>query len=127
MTWIGILAFAIVANAQTTTPVQRRSITAVGNATVSATPDKALVDVGVSTQAATAQDASTQNATQVSSVLSAMRVVLGGAADIKTIGYSLSPVYNNPQPGRKRDRDRLRGYKYRGGHAHRSNSHRESD
>lgn len=99
MTWIGMLAFAIVVNAQTTTPVQRRSITAVGNATVSTTPDKALVDVGVSTQAATAQDASTRNATQVSSVLSAMRVVLGAAADIKTVSYSLSPVYNNPQPG----------------------------
>jgi len=97
LAWIGLLAFMLAANAQTT--VTRRSITAVGNSTVSGTPDKAMVDLGVSTQATTAQDASTQNAMQVSSVLSAIQTVLGAAANIKTISYSLSPVYNYPPGG----------------------------
>jgi uncharacterized protein YggE len=92
--FIGLLAFMVTASAQTT-PATRRTITASGSASVSATPDKAMVDVGVSTQATTAQDASTQNATQVSSVLTAMRFVLGAGADIKTISYSLNPVFSS--------------------------------
>jgi uncharacterized protein YggE len=90
---IGLAAFIAAASAQTTT-VPLRTITAVGSSTISATPDEAMVDVGVSTQAATAQDASTQNATQVSSVLAAMQNVLGPNANIKTINYSLNPVYS---------------------------------
>lgn len=95
--WIGIFALAIAANAQTT--LTRRSITATGSATVAATPDKASVDLSVTTQATTAQDAASQNATQVNSVLAAIRGVLGPNANIKTVNYSLSPVYNNPPPG----------------------------
>lgn len=87
------LAAIMVAGAQTTTTI--RTITASGSASISGTPDKAMVDLGVATQAATAQDASTQNATQVASVLAAIRVVLGQDADIKTVYYSLSPVYSN--------------------------------
>jgi uncharacterized protein YggE len=82
------------AAAQTTTSTQRY-VTAVGSATVSAAPDKASVDLGVATQASTAQAASTQNATMVSSVISAIQNVLGPKGDIKTVSYSLDPVYNN--------------------------------
>ncbi len=94
-------AFAAAAQAQipATPAVPVRSITAVGNATVSAAPDKALLDVGVSTQAATAQDASTQNATQVSSVITALQFILGTSATVKTVNYSITPVYNNPPAG----------------------------
>jgi hypothetical protein len=91
------LAFAAVSWAQT--PVRAASITAVGTATVSVTPDVARVDVGVFTQGATAQDASAANATQASAIITALQVLLGADANIKTINYSLSPVYNNPPPG----------------------------
>jgi len=91
---IGLAAFIAAASAQTT-PFTTRSITAVGTSTISTTPDQAMVDIGVSTQATTAQDASTQNAVQVSSVLAAMQTVLGVNANIKTINYSLNPVYSN--------------------------------
>jgi uncharacterized protein len=91
---LGLVVFMAAASAQTT-PAVRRTITASGNSSISATPDKAMVDVGVSTQATTADDASTQNATQVSSVLAALRLVLGANADIKTVNYSLNPVYSN--------------------------------
>lgn len=90
---VGVLFLTLSTSAQTTSTT--RSITAVGNATVSATPDQATVDVGVSTQASTAQEASTQNATQVGSVIAGIQTVLGANANIKTISYSLSPVYSN--------------------------------
>jgi uncharacterized protein len=91
------LAFIAVLSAQT--PMRVASITAVGQASVSVTPNMALVDVGVSTQAATAQAASQQDAAQAGTVISALQALLGTTASIKTISYSVSPVYNNPPPG----------------------------
>lgn len=90
------LAFAVVSWAQV--PL-RPSITAVGTSSVSVAPDLARVDVGVTTQAVTAQDASTSNATLANAVIAALQTFLGANANIKTINYSLSPVYNNPAPG----------------------------
>ena len=75
------------------------SITAVGTASVSVAPDVARVDVGVYTQAATAQAASQANATLANTVITAEQSLLGPSATIKTINYALSPVYNNPPPG----------------------------
>src|SRR5260370_34744863 len=75
----------------------RHVVVASGMASVSAKPDQAKLDVGVVTQAATAQDAAAQNASQVDAVLAQPRAVLGSAADIKTISYSLSPNYRYPQ------------------------------
>jgi uncharacterized protein len=72
---------------------QPQSVQAVGSATVSGQPDQVKVDIGVTTTATTAQDASTQNATQMTAVLNQIRQVLGPAADIKTIGYSITPNY----------------------------------
>ena len=77
----------------------RASITAVGSASVSVTPDLARVDVGIVTQGATAQQATTANATQAGAVITALQGVLGANANIKTVGFSLSPVYNNPPAG----------------------------
>lgn len=78
-----------------TIPTPIRSITATGTANISAPPDMAKVDVSVTTQAATAQDASTKNATIVASVIAALQAILGAGGEIKTINYSLNPVYNN--------------------------------
>ncbi len=92
-----ILAFSTAAWAQT--PARPASITAVGDATVSVTPDLARVDLGVVTQGATAQEATVANATRAGAMISALQATLGSNANIKTISYSLSPVYNNPPPG----------------------------
>lgn len=89
--------FATVSWAQTS--VRPASITAVGTAAVSVAPDLARVDVSVFTQGATAQDASTANAAQAGTIITALQSLLGGGANIKTIDYTLSPVYNNPPPG----------------------------
>jgi uncharacterized protein YggE len=75
----------------------RHLVGASGQATVSVKPDQAKLSVGVVTQAATAQAAAAQNATQVAAVLAQLGNILGPAADIKTIGYSLNPTYRYPQ------------------------------
>jgi uncharacterized protein YggE len=75
----------------------RHLVGASGQATVSVKPDQAKLQAGVVTQAATAQDAAAQNASQVASVLAQLRNVLGSAADLKTIGYSLNATYKYPQ------------------------------
>jgi hypothetical protein len=62
-------------------------------------PDLARVDVSVFTQGATAQDASSANATLSGAVISALQSLLGSGASIKTVNYSLSPMYNNPPAG----------------------------
>lgn len=93
------LAFAFTAGLYAQTPARPASITAVGDASVSVVPDTARVDIGVATQAAAAQDATQQNAAQAGAVISALQALLGANATIKTISYSVSPVYNNPPPG----------------------------
>jgi uncharacterized protein len=94
-----LIPFALAAALCAQNPMRVPSITAVGDASVSVPPDMARVDLGVATQAATAQDATQQNATQASAVITALQTLLGASASIKTISYSVSPVYNNPPPG----------------------------
>lgn len=93
---LAVLSFcSITAEAQ----ARRQFIRAVGDATVSVPPDQVKIDIGVTTQASTAQEASTQNANQVSVVLAQLRQLLGLNADIKTINYSVTPNYRFPQGG----------------------------
>jgi hypothetical protein len=75
-----------------------QNVQAAGSATVSAPPDQVRVDIGVTTTANTAQEASAQNATQMTAVIAQVKQVLGTDADIKTIGYSVSPVYRGNPP-----------------------------
>ena len=70
-----------------------------GEASVSAKPDQAEINIGVATQAPTADDAATQNAKQTTAVLAALRDILGPTADIKTVNYSLTPVQRYPPNG----------------------------
>jgi uncharacterized protein YggE len=76
---------------QITSPLS--SIRVTGDATVSAKPERAQIDVGVLTQEKQSQNATTQNARQIDSVLAALHKLLGVDADIKTINYTLSPDY----------------------------------
>jgi len=76
---------------QFTSPVS--SIRVTGDALVTAKPDRALVDVGVLTQEKQSQNASSQNAKQIDTVVVALHKLLGADADIKTINYALNPDY----------------------------------
>jgi uncharacterized protein len=76
------------------------SITVTGEATISAEPDQAQVDIGVVTQARTAPEASKENAERVTRVLAEIKKLLGKADEVKTSGYSLTPNYRYPQGGK---------------------------
>jgi uncharacterized protein len=75
------------------------TITVTGEATVKVSPDQAQIDIGVVTQAQTAQAAGAQNAQKLDATIAALRNALGAGADIKTINYSLSPNYRYPREG----------------------------
>ena len=99
MSAIGCVILAAMPALAQTTVSPRRLIRAVGQGKASGKPDQAQVDLAVVTQAATAQDAAAQNANQTTTVLTQLKQLLGANADIKTLNYSLSPVYNFPRDG----------------------------
>jgi hypothetical protein len=76
------------------------SITVIAEATISAEPDQAQIDIGVVTQARTSIEASKENAERLGRVLGAVKKLLGKGDEAKTSGYSLSPNYRYPQGGK---------------------------
>jgi uncharacterized protein len=76
------------------------SITVSGEATLSAEPDQAEIDIGVVSQAKTAPEASKENAERLSRVLAEVKKQLGKGDEVKTSGYALSPNYRYPQGGK---------------------------
>lgn len=75
------------------------SIRTAGEATVKARPDQARLEIGVITQASTAQAAGSQNAARVDAVLRELRGIAGPKAEIRTTNYTLEPNYRSPKPG----------------------------
>ena len=67
------------------------SITVTGNGTVSATPDRASFDFGVTTQAATAADALNRSSDQARTIVVALEKSGVDASDIQTTDVSLWP------------------------------------
>ena len=76
------------------------SITVNGEATIAAEPDQAQIDIGVTTQARTAPDASRENAERLARVLGELKKLLSKGDEVKTSGYSLNPQYRYPQGGK---------------------------
>jgi len=72
-------------------------VRAVGQASVAVAPDQARIDFSVTTQSTTAQDAAARNATQTSTVITALQSVLGSSANMRTINYSLTALYSYSQ------------------------------
>ena len=69
-------------------------------------PDMATITTGVQTEAATAQQAMTDNATRMTQVIAALRRAGIAERDIQTSGLNLNAVYDYPQ----NEQPRLRGY-----------------
>jgi uncharacterized protein YggE len=80
-------------------PARPPSVRASGEASVFALPDQVRIAASVTTQAKTAQDAASQNASQLAAVTSALGQLLGPNADIKTINYFVGPNYQYPPNG----------------------------
>ena len=95
---LGVLCSAALAQDQPRHP-SYSFVRASGEAVVTSKPDRATLDVGVNTQAKTAQAAAGQNAAQLDAVMNQIRQTFGSAAELKTIGYSVNPNYSYPKPG----------------------------
>lgn len=74
------------------------SIRVHGEATVTAQPDQAQLDIGVENQAATAKAAMDENATKSNAVIEQLRSLTSGN-NIKTVNFSVHPNYNYPKDG----------------------------
>jgi uncharacterized protein YggE len=69
-----------------------------GEATLSAEPDQAQIDVGVITQGATAEAASDANSIQAKAVIDHLKTA-AASATIKTVNFSVNPNYSYPKDG----------------------------
>jgi uncharacterized protein len=69
-----------------------------GEATISAEPDQAQLDIGVVTQASSVSAAVSQNAAQTNAVMRELRN-LAPEKDIRTINFSVNPNYRYPKEG----------------------------
>jgi len=76
------------------------AIVASGDAVIAAEPDQAQIDLGVTTQARTAPEASKENAERVARVLAEVRKILATGDEVRTSGYALNPQYRYPQGGK---------------------------
>jgi uncharacterized protein len=75
------------------------TIQVTGEAQVSETPDRVYIDIGVSTQARRSQDAASQNAARLATVIAAVKRSAGPTAQLTTTEYSVNPDYNYPRGG----------------------------
>ncbi|MCC6589998.1 MAG: SIMPL domain-containing protein [Bryobacterales bacterium] len=72
---------------------RRPFIRAFGDGVASSAPDSVKVNVGLTTQADTAQASAEQNAAKMTTILTALRQLLGSSAEIRTVTFSINPVY----------------------------------
>ncbi|MBI1897386.1 MAG: SIMPL domain-containing protein [Acidobacteria bacterium] len=92
---LGLIALsAALAAAQESRPV-RTTVRASGEAVLTSRPDRARIDIGVTSQAATAQAAAGQNARQASAVLAEIKKILPPGGDVRTVNYSIQPNYKH--------------------------------
>jgi uncharacterized protein len=96
---IAAIALFTAANAQDVPDQMPAHIRTTGEATVTATPDRVRIDVGVVTQSESSATAVSQNAEKLAATLAELRKLLGRDADIKTISYVVAPVYRYPREG----------------------------
>jgi uncharacterized protein YggE len=68
-----------------------------GEAVTVAQPDEARIQIGVTTEASTAQAAASQNAEKTEKIISALRKIVGSAGTVKTASYALNPNYRYSQ------------------------------
>ncbi len=97
-----LLSAVLFAATLMTAQAAERSVTVSGQASIAAVPDSAVVRVGVSTQAATARDASNANAQKMVAVLAVLKDSGIAEGDVQTAWLSLQPQYEAGKPGAPR-------------------------
>ncbi|MBC8145917.1 MAG: SIMPL domain-containing protein [bacterium] len=83
------------------TAEQLQFIRVMGEASISSAPDEVALDLGVTTQAKTAQAAASENATRVEKVMAMVKKEAGEGASIRTIQYALNPDYRHDRDGQQ--------------------------
>ena len=79
-----------------------------GSARIDVPTDRARLRFAMETEGTSAAEAADKNAAQLNAVLGAVRPVVGSAGTVETSGYSLNPVYSNPERG---GAPRITGYR----------------
>src|SRR6266851_3851449 len=92
------LAPAAAQVSQTAATVPSHTITVTGSADVKAVPDQAVVQLGVTTRASTAQAAMAMNNAAMNQVVAALKQLGIPDTNIQTSSVSLNPIYNQPPP-----------------------------
>lgn len=93
-TFLLALTVAAAAGAQVQRP---DSVQTSATATISVAPDQARIQVGVVSQAPTAAAAASQNAALLQKALDQLKAAAGPKAEVKTVSYTLLPVYDKNQ------------------------------
>ena len=77
-------------------PVPRAAseIAAAGEGEAALTPDRAIVRIGIQTNARTAADASSRNAAKVEAVIEALRKLGYRTDSLRTVGFGVTPNYD---------------------------------
>jgi len=81
-------------------PPRTPFVTASAEAVITAEPNQAEIDIGVTTQARNAPDAARENADKLARVMAEVKKLLGPGDEVKTASYSLNPNYRYPQGGK---------------------------
>ena len=81
-------------NATTIENVSPRTIEVTGTSTVKATPDIAIIDVGVTTNGVTATSVQSDNTKTMNNILTSVKALGIDGKDITTISYNMYPQYD---------------------------------
>ena len=93
----GLMLFAV----STFAAEESARVIAHGEGLVSARPDQVRIQVGVVSQAPTAQEAGAQNAKQSSTLIAELKQLLGSGGEFQTMNYSVYPNYRTQRDGGK--------------------------
>lgn len=103
--FIFALTISSIANAE---QEQKQKLQVTGKGEVMVKPDVAFITISVETDAATASEASQQNANKMQNVLKVVKSTIGKEDKVTTVGYNLSPRYEYNKTTRKSE---LIGYR----------------
>ncbi len=111
----GLVAGAIATAALMARPVHaeeapRPTLSLAGTGEILATPDMALIQSGVVTEAETARAALDANNEAIAAVIAAMKEAGIEARDIQTSGFSVQPRFHFPKNGDDTESPRIIGY-----------------
>lgn len=87
---------------------ERRAITVSAGGQVAVEPDQARINTGVTTEAATAQEALAQNSQAMKEVIAGLKESGIAPKDIQTTSFQVSPRYTRPERGATRKIDGYR-------------------